>query len=44
MEFFAEMSESYFGANDFYPFNQGELKDYAPEIFELMQKIWGKTP
>jgi hypothetical protein len=44
MEFFAEMTESYFGANDFYPFNQGELRDFAPEIFDLMQKTWGKTP
>ena len=24
-EFFEEMTEAYFGSNDFYPFNQGEL-------------------
>jgi hypothetical protein len=43
-EFFAEMSEAYFGMNDFFPFNQGELKDAEPEIFALMLKIWGPTP
>jgi len=44
MEFFAEMTESYFGANDFYPFNNCELKQAEPELFELMKKIWGGTP
>lgn len=43
-EFFAEMSEAYFGMNDFYPFNQGELKEAEPEIWKLMQEIWGKIP
>lgn len=41
MEFFAEMSESYVGQNDFFPFNRGELKTAEPEIYALMQKIWG---
>lgn len=41
MEFFAEMSESYVGQNDFFPFNRGELKTAEPEIYSLMQKIWG---
>src|SRR5437870_662950 len=31
-EFFAEMSESYFGMNDFYPFNREELQKEEPEI------------
>ncbi|MBM3859536.1 MAG: hypothetical protein FJ395_07800 [Verrucomicrobia bacterium] len=39
-EFFAEMTESYFGMNDFYPFNRGELKQSKPEVFELLRKIW----
>lgn len=43
-EFFAEMTESYFGANDFYPFNHGELKVAEPQIEALMRKIWGPTP
>ena len=39
-EFFAEMTESYFGSNDFYPFNRGEMKESEPEIYALMQEIW----
>ena len=41
-EFFAEMTESYLGVNDFYPFVRGELKEHDPETFALMAKIWGK--
>ena len=43
-EFFAEMTESYFGSNDFYPFVAGELKRDEPEIFALMADIWGPPP
>jgi hypothetical protein len=39
-EFFAEMTESYFGSNDFFPFNRAELKHAEPEIYELMVEIW----
>ena len=41
-EFFAEMTESYLGVNDFYPFVRAELKEHDPETFALMEKIWGK--
>lgn len=41
MEFFAESSEAYFGANDFYPFVNAELKAYDPTSYALMKKIWG---
>ena len=40
-EFFAEMTESYFGVDDFFPFNRAELMTAEPEIYELMQAIWG---
>jgi hypothetical protein len=40
-EFFAEMTESYFGVNDFFPFNRAELMTAEPEIYELMRAIWG---
>ena len=43
-EFFAEMTESYFGSNDFYPFVTGELKQAEPAIFALMAEIWGPLP
>ncbi len=40
MEFFAEMTESYFGVNDFYPFNRAELMEAEPEIYKLLHAIW----
>ena len=43
-EFFAEMSEAYFGTNDFFPFVRGELKRHDPATFELLQTIWGELP
>jgi len=43
-EFFAEMTETYFGSNDFYPFVAGELKKEEPEIFALMAEMWGELP
>ena len=43
-EFFAEMTECYFGSNDFYPFVTGELKQAEPELFTLLQEIWGPLP
>jgi hypothetical protein len=39
-EFFAEMTESYFGVNDFFPFNRGELKESQPEIYQLLRTVW----
>lgn len=42
-EFFAEMTEAYFGTNDFFPFVFGELKQAEPEIFTLLREIWGPT-
>ena len=40
MEFFAEMSEAYFGSNDFFPFNRAELKENEPAIYQLMRDVW----
>ncbi len=39
-EFFAEMTEAYFGENDFFPFNRAELITAEPEIYQLMREIW----
>ena len=41
-EFFAEMTESYVGVNDFYPFVRAELKQHDPVTYALMEKIWGE--
>jgi hypothetical protein len=43
-EFFAEMTESYFGQNDFFPFNSAELQREEPELFKLLAEIWGPLP
>lgn len=42
-EFFAEMTESWFGTNDFFPFNRAEMKESEPEIYELMSNVWGSA-
>ncbi len=39
-EFFAEMTEAYFGCNDFYPFTRAELKSSEPELYELLHQVW----
>ena len=44
MEFFAEMTEAYFGQNDFYPFNRAELKRDEPGIYDLLTTLWGPAP
>jgi hypothetical protein len=41
MEFFAEMTEAYFGVNDFFPFNRAELQEAEPELLQLLTEIWG---
>lgn len=43
-EFFAEMTEAYFGMNDFYPFTHPELRESEPETFALLSEIWGRVP
>jgi hypothetical protein len=40
-EYFAEMTEAYFGTNDFYPFVRAELKQVDPRMFALLEKVWG---
>ncbi len=39
-EYFAEMSESYYGFNDHYPFLQFELSQLDPDICELLADLW----
>ncbi len=41
IEFFAEMTETYVGVNDYYPFVRAELQVHDPQTFALMKKIWG---
>lgn len=43
-EYFSEMSEAYWGDNDYYPFNYEQLKEHDPVAFAAMETIWGKRP
>jgi hypothetical protein len=40
-EYFAELSEAWFGRNDFFPYARAELKAYDPRGAALMQAAWG---
>jgi hypothetical protein len=40
-EYFAELSEAYFGRNDFAPYTRAELEKHDPVGFALMKKVWG---
>lgn len=39
-EYFAEMTEAFFGTNDFYPFVRAELKEHDPEMFRVLGEVW----
>lgn len=41
MEYFAELSEAFFGVNEFYPFVRAELGKHDPAGFEAVQAVWG---
>lgn len=39
-EYFAELSEAYFGKNDFYPFTRDELARHDPLGHKMLQFVW----
>lgn len=39
-EYFAEATEAFFGKNDFYPFVRADLKQFDPEMFALLCRVW----
>jgi len=39
-EYFAELSEAYFGKNDYFPFTREDLRKHDPVGFKLMQDVW----
>jgi hypothetical protein len=41
-EYFAELTEAWFGANDFYPFVRAEVIQHDPEGAKLLRKLWGE--
>lgn len=43
-EYFAELSEAYFGTNDFYPFRRDDLRAYDPPGFQALRSLWEARP
>ncbi|MFA7116393.1 MAG: hypothetical protein WC140_04070 [Bacteroidales bacterium] len=41
-EYLTETSEAFFGGNDYFPFNKAQLKDYDPQMFQVLEDIWVK--
>ena len=41
-EYFAELTEGYFGTNDIFPFVRAEVKEHDPQMFEVLKKVWGR--
>ena len=39
-EYFAELTETYFGRNDFYPYTRDQLRQFDPQGFKLVERIW----
>ena len=42
-EYFAELTEAYFGENDFFPFNRAQLQKHDPAMCELLGQFWKVT-
>ena len=42
-EYFAELSEAYFGRNDYYPFTRADLQRHDPVAYALLQRLWGQV-
>ena len=43
ISYFAELSETYLGTNNYYPFDREELERFDKDGFNLMVEIWGKV-
>ena len=41
-EYFAELTEAYFGRNDYYPFTHDQLETYDPVGFATLRELWGR--
>ena len=41
MEYFAELTEAFFGTNDFFPFVNVELRKHDPQGYDMERRAWG---
>ncbi len=39
-EYFAEISSSYWGRNDYYPFTRADLAEFDPAGLAMLEKVW----
>jgi len=39
-EYFAELSEAYFGLNDYFPFTRRQLETHDPTGYALVERLW----
>jgi hypothetical protein len=39
-EYFAELTEAYFGRNDFAPFDREALRTFDPQGFDMIERLW----
>jgi hypothetical protein len=39
-EYFAELTESYFGKNDFEPFTRDALRSFDPDGYAMIERLW----
>ncbi len=42
-EYFCELTEAYFGRNDYFPHTRKDLKTYDPAGFEAVNRVWNKS-
>lgn len=40
-EYYAELTEAYFGKNDFFPYDRKDLAQHDPVGYQLMESTWG---
>ena len=43
-EYFAELTEAFFGRNDYYPFVATDLAEYDPQGYAVLRQVWGFYP
>jgi hypothetical protein len=43
-EYFAELTEAWFGTNDFYPFVRAEVLKHDPDMAKVLKEVWENPP
>jgi hypothetical protein len=44
LEYFAELSAMYFGGGNYFPRDRKGLKQYDPDGYDLIERLWGVAP